>query len=57
MAGSIWGQILTVVNFASNVMCSAKLSDGTMDQAPCISEAAQIYIPMVNLVQYEKFYF
>lgn len=28
-----------------------------MDQAPWISEAAQIYTPMVNLIWYEKLYF
>lgn len=49
--------MLSIVYFASKVMYSAKLSDNIMDQGPCISEAAQIYTPMVNWVQYEIFYF
>ena len=39
------------------MMYFAKLSDGIMDQAPCISEAAHMYTSMVNLSWYEKFYF
>lgn len=38
-------------------MYSAKLYDNIMDEAPCISEAAQVYTHVVNLVWYEKFYF